>query len=445
MLRLMLALTIILTPNLLYFPPNAGLPGLNPANLLLILLLATLTFTKRWDGPPVASGVLTPPLLFWFLTLVIAFFVAQATMPINLLGDLVHLKNIVFYPLLYFVFRRCRQDLNGTRQLIYLTMAVAVAAGVDAAIDGLKFDINSYSDEQRTAGPFGERNASNRAGVFYAMFLPLLFAMAIFLRGKAWWRLAAIAGCVILAFAIMVTFSRQSYLIALVGIALLLIRRHMILAVFIAVLAIPATALLPTAVVDRVAATQRYDAVGAAQLDDSTESRFTIWAGAWKMWKEHPAGVGLHRFPQYIGNYSEHQARDAHSIFVLMLAECGVLGWGAVLWLLWRLLRLAQTVRLSAGEADVEAKALGIGFTIAILSMALGNVYGTPFLDGLVMGNFWILCGLLEHYALLKRHAAVDASPAPETPFELARSWQIGERFPLASRVSPGRYQSAPK
>ena len=34
---------------------------------------------------------------------------------------------------------------------------------------------------------------------------------------------------------------------------------------------------------DRVAATQRYDAVGASQLDDSTESRFSIWAGAWKM------------------------------------------------------------------------------------------------------------------------------------------------------------------
>lgn len=443
MLRLMLALTIVLTPNLLYFPPNAGIPGINPANLLLILLLVTLAFSPRWEGPPVQRGVLTPPLLFWFFTLVIAFVIAQARMPMNLLDDLVYLKNIIFYPLLYFVFRRCRQDLDGTRKLIYLTMAVAVAAGVDAAIDGLSFDINSYSDQQRTAGPFGEKNASNRAGVFYATFLPLLFAMAIFLRGKTAWRLAAIGGCVILAFAIMVTFSRQSYLIALVGMALLLVRRHVILAVLITVLAVPATALLPEAVVDRVAATQRYDAVGSAQLDDSTESRFGIWAGAWKMWKDHPAGVGMHRFPQYIGSYSEHRARDAHSIYVLTLAESGVLGVVALLWLLWRLLRLALAVRGAADDSDVEAKALGIGFTVAILSMALGNVYGTPFLDGLVMGNFWILCGLLEHYAMLKRHAAATAAiPAPE---EGRWTWQIGERFPLASRVSPGRYQSIPK
>jgi O-antigen ligase len=446
MLRLMLALTIVLMPNLLYFPPNTQIPGLNPANLLLILLLVTMgSFSRSSDGPPVARGMLTSPLLFWFFTLAIAFFIAQAMRPMSLLDDLVYLKNVVFYPLFYFVFRLCRQDLKGTRLLIYLTLAVAVAAGIDAAIDGLSFDISSYSDQQRTAGPFGEKNASNRAGVFYATFLPLLFAMAIFLRGKAKWRLAAIAGCVVLVFAIMVTFSRQSYLIALVGIALLLVRRNVLLAAMIAILAIPATALLPDAVVDRVAATQRYDAVGAAQLDESTESRFTIWAGAWKMWKDHPAGVGLHRFPTYIGEYSEHRARDAHSIYVLTLAESGPIGVAALLWLLWRLLRLAITVRESAGEADVEAKALGIGFTVAILSMALGNVYGTPFLDGLVMGNFWILCGLLEHYTHLKRHATVAAEATPTTATDMTPSWQIGNRFPLASRVSPGRYTSAPK
>lgn len=445
MLRLMLALTIVLMPNLLYFPPNAGIPGLNPANILLILLLVTMAFSRPSEDPTMTRGILTSPLLFWFFTLFIAFFVAQATKPMSLLDDLVYLKNIVFYPLFYFVFRRCRQDLKGTRLLIYLTLAVAVAAGVDAAIDGLSFDINSYSDEQRTAGPFGEKNASNRAGVFYATFLPLLFAMAIFMRDKAKWRLAAIGGCVILAFAIMVTFSRQSYLIALVGIVLLLVRRNVLLAVLIAVLAVPATALLPEAVVDRVAATQRYDAVGASQLDDSTESRFSIWAGAWKMWKAHPGGVGLHRFPTYIGDYSEHRARDAHSIYVLTLAESGPLGVAAILWLLWRLLRLALAVRQSGNESEVEAKALGIGFTVAILAMALGNVYGSPFLDGLVMGNFWILCGLLEHYTRLQRHATATAIATPTMSTDMGPSWQIGDRFPLASRVSPGRYTSAPK
>lgn len=445
MLRLMLALTIVLTPNLLYFPPNAGIPGLNPANLLMILLLLTLVFAHPRIAPTETRGVLTAPLLCWFATLVIAFIVARATTSMSLLDDLVHLKNIVFYPLLYFVYRHCRQDLKVTRQLIYLTMAVAVAAGIDAAIDGLSFDITRYSDAQRTAGPFGDKNSANRAGVFYAMFLPLLFAMAIFQRDNARWRLAAIAGCVILVFAIMVTFSRQSYLIALVALALLLVRRHLILAVLIVMLAIPAAALLPEAVVERVVATEQYDTVGDAQLDDSTESRFSIWAGAWKMWKAHPGGVGLRRFQAYIGEYSEHHARDAHSIYVLTLAESGPLGVAALLWLLWRLLRLALAVRQSGGEPDVEAKALGIGFTVAILAMALGNVYGTPFLDGLVMGNFWILCGLLEHYTYLKRHSAVAVEATPTMSTDPGRSLQIGDRFPLASRVSPGRYSSDPK
>lgn len=442
LLRLILAITIVLTPNLLYFPPSAGIPGLNLANLLLILLLVALAFSRPSDGPVAATGVLTPPLLLWFLALVIAFFVAISTMPIDLMADVVHLKNVVFYPLLYFVYRRCRQDLQVTRRLIYLTMAVAVAAGVDAAIDGLSFDIDVYSDEQRSAGPFGEENASNRAGVFFAMFLPLLFAIAIFLRGSKGWRLAAIVGCVVLAFAIMVTFSRQAYLIAVVGVALLLLRRHVAVAVLIAVLAVPATALLPNSVVERVTATGQYDAVGAARLDESTHSRFRIWGGAWKMWKDHPAGVGLNRFPRYIGDYSEDAARDAHNAYVLMLAESGPLGVLAVLWLLWRLLRLALATRWSGGPEDMEAKALGIGFMVAILAMALGNVYGSPLIDGLVMGNFWILCGLLEHYALLKRDASMAAlHPAPR---HAGLAAAISARFPLASRVSPGRYPSPP-
>ncbi len=443
LLRLMLAITIVLLPNLLYLSPNTAIPGLNPANVLLLLLLAALALSRPWSGPTMARGVLTSPLLLWFFTLAIAFFVAISTMQIDLLDDLVHLKNIVFYPLLYFVYRRCRQDLNGTRQLIFLTMAVAVAAGIDAAIDGLSFDISNYSDAQRSAGPFGENSASNRAGVFYAMFLPLLFAMALYLRGRRVWRVAAVIGCVILAFAIMVTFSRQAYLIALVGIALLLLRRHVLLAVMLAVLAIPAAVLLPDAVVERVTSTQQHDNVGAAVLDESTESRFLIWAGAWRMWKDHPAGVGLNRFPKYIGDYSRQPARDAHSVYVLMLAECGPLGVLAVLWLLWRLLRLALAVQWAGGDSGVEARALGIGFIVAILSMALGNVYGTPFLDGLVMGNFWILCGLLERYALLKRHAvAIATSPAPQ---EVSLDWRIGGRFPLASRIAPGRYPSTPE
>lgn len=439
LLRLMLAIPIVLMPNLLYVSFDTGIPGLNMATVLLLVVLMALAFSHR-SPIPVASGVLTPPLLFWFATLAMGFVIARVSMPLNLMDDLVYLKNVIFYPLLYFVYRRCRQDLKATRQLIYLSMIVAVAAGADAILQGLAFDIDTYTNEQRAAGPFGGVNASNRAGVFFAMFLPMVFAVVLFFRHRRAWQLAALGGSAILAYAIMLTYSRQSYLIALVGLALLLVRRNVLLAVALAVLAVPATALLPESVVDRVAVTEQYDAVGAVQLDDSTESRFEIWAGAWKMWKEHPAGVGLNRFSKYIGDYSTHPARDAHSIYVLTLAEYGPLGLLALLWLLWRLLKLSLALRNSAPRSDPETTTLGLGLLIAILAMALGNVYGSPFLDGLVMANFWILCGLVEHYIALKRYAVGVASPA-QTAAAVNR--YIGNHFPLAARVQPGRYRPA--
>jgi len=442
LLRLILAIPIVLMPNLLYLSVDSGVPGLNAATLLLIMLVVALAFSRPDHRIPSRSGqgLLTAPLLLWFTAVAIGLLIAQATMPLGIMGDLVHFKNVIFYPLLYFIYRRCGQGLKATRQMIYLTMAIAVAAGLDAVIQGLSsFDVGTYIEENRAAGPFGDENAANRAGVFFAMFLPLLLAVALFVQGHKGWRMAALAGSAILAFAIMLTYSRQSYLIALVGIVLLLLRRDMVLAILIAVLAVPATALLPDSVTERVAATEHYDAVGAVKLDDSTESRFEIWSGAWDMWKEHPFGVGLNRFSKHIGDYSPHANRDAHSIYVLALAELGPLGLLALLWLLWRLLRLALAMRGAASEMDAEAQALGIGFVVMILAMALGNVYGSPFIEGLVMANFWILCGLVEHYVVLHRYAGAAAA----TPSPAEVNGQIGSRFPLAARVMPGRYRAA--
>src|SRR5690606_1678586 len=112
------------------------------------------------------------------------------------------------------------------------------------------------------------------------------------------------------------------------------------LAAMLAVVAIPALTLVPPGVVERVMETRQESAVGGPELDVSTASRFEIWSGAMQMWADHPAGVGLGRFPDHIGNYSEFSNYDAHNMYVLMLAECGPLGLLAMLWLVWRLLRL---------------------------------------------------------------------------------------------------------
>lgn len=441
-LRLLLAIPIVVLPNSLHVPIDTGLPAVNVANLLLAMVVLALAMSpSRADLPAAGRGLLTAPLLLLYLSLLVGFAIALATRPGDMLADLTYLKDFMFYPLLYFVYRRCRQDLAGTRQLIALTLLIAVLAGLESVWEGLaRESFSSFDDSKRIAGPFGGSRVSNRAGVFFAIFLPLLVASALFLREKRLWRLVAAAGIVVLVAAIMVTFSRQSYIIAVVTTLLLVLRRHLLLAGLLALATIPAISLLPEGVTQRVVETQQINELGEAELDVSTASRFDIWEGAMRMLGDHPVGVGLGRFTSHIGNYTDFEGYDAHNMYVLMVAECGPLGLVAMLWLLWRMLRLAMEARRSSADADSENQALALGFALSVVAMAMGNLYGTAFNEGLVMANFWILCGLVEHYAALKRHARTDADIAPA-----GVAAAIPRRFPLATHIAPGLYRPQTK
>lgn len=436
MLRLLLALTIVLLPNALHVP-NTGIAGLNASNLMLLALFAGLALSPRETVPAIRRrGYLTPPLAALFLVLVLGYIVAQWRDLSGATEDLVDLKNTIFYPLFYFVYRRCRQDLQGTRWLIMLVLVVAVIAGIEAIFQGLRFEPGSYAADQRATGPFGELSTANRAGVFYAMFLPMLGAIALLMRQHKAVRVAALAGCVLLIAAIAFTYSRQSYLVALVVILLLLMRRSIFAAVLAALLLLGSVSFWPDSVIQRVEQTRQVDATGTAAVDSSTASRFEIWNGAIAMWRDHPAGVGLGQFPAYIGNYSSYSGVDAHNAFVLILAELGPLGLVALLWLFWRLWGLAGRLRRSAATDDMEARALALGFTLTVVAAALSNVYGSPFFHGLIMANFWVLCGLLERYGALKAHAAsILAGSENPTPAPVVR---LADRFPLAARAIPG-------
>jgi len=440
-MRLLLALSLLYMPNMLHLSVETGIPGLNLANIIFIVLVAALLAGGSRYRPIDPKGHITNALLILFAALIIGFVIAQATMPRDFMEDFTYLKNLLFYPLMYFVYRRCGQDIKGTRQLIIFLMIVAAVAGLEAIREGLDYGFGNYNESRRASGPFGvDYTTANRAGVFYAMFLPMFIAMALFFRKQKFWRLAAIGGCAIMAIAIMATYSRQSYLIALVGFALLLMRRNVVLAAAMALLMVPAIGLLPESVTQRVAETEQQDSVGEEQLDVSTASRFEIWGGAIQMWSGHPLGVGLNRFKQHIGNYVPRYAGyDAHSIYFLMLAECGPLGLLALLYLLWRLLRMGMGFTRSVPGSDAEAKALSLGFILVVISTGLGNVYGSPFFEGAVMANFWALCGLMEHYFALKRKSATE-SQAGEGRKQPPAPQRIGTRFPLAARISPGRY-----
>ncbi|HWE28113.1 MAG TPA: O-antigen ligase family protein [Polyangia bacterium] len=433
LLRGLLFFQLVYVVNQIHFHLSTGIPGVAPANVLMLLIFF-MTLGKPDQLPASSQPMLQKPLLYFFAALTFSFLWGQWRHPTDFLDDLTYYKNALFFPLFYFIYLRCRQDEKTTRQLIITIMFVAAVAGLEAIREGLAYGFGTYNPFHRASGPFGEDwHNANRAGVFYAMFTPMFVALALFLRGGKLWRLAAIAGAALVAGGALFTYSRQAYFIILLGVALLLLRKSLVVAVIIGALLVSAVGLLPDAVTERVDETATQGKHGEEEIDASTASRWEIWAGAMDMLADHPIGVGLHKFSHEIGQYSSHKGMDAHNFYVLTLAEAGPVGLGTLLFLFGTILfKLSRFLRKHAPPDDPETKALAIGFTVCTICMALGGIYGSPFFEGAVMAPYWALCGLLERYIQLKMEHAVEPAAAPVEA-------TLVEKFPLAAHVLPQR------
>ncbi|MBK9494662.1 MAG: O-Antigen ligase [Alphaproteobacteria bacterium ADurb.BinA280] len=398
-----LGLLILYTVNQLHLPSDLGLPGLNALNLIFMLGMVLVILLAR--GPRLPKPSLSGPLKFYFAMMAIATLIAIWVRPMGLMADLTYLKTLVFYPLYYWLFYYAARDLMRTRLWLAAILFVAVVAGLEAWSEAISYGIGSYVESHRAAGPFGpDFYSANRAGVFYAMFLPMLLAPLLFLKTRPLFRLIALASVLILLGAILFTYSRQAYAIGLLGMALLAFKRGIGTATLGLVVFLIALPWLPQGATERVEETQQAGEYGQAQYDESTESRWILWEGGLAMWVENPFGIGANRFKSEIGNYSRYSGKDAHNYYVLTLAEAGWQGLLSLLWLVWAMWRLGG--RLSRAAFDPESRALTYGFRVAVLAMMLGNIYGSPFSEGAIMGVFWALAGLMERYMHLRWQAA---------------------------------------
>jgi hypothetical protein len=436
MLRFLLFFNLLFDVNELHFQfLQTGIPAVAPINVLFLLILWAMRNKTEILGPEV-RGILRQPLFVWFGMITLGLFISEIRGVDHFLEDITYYKNALFYPLYYFLYLRCRQDEKTTRWLIIWIMVIAAVAGLEGFREGLDYGFGRYRPDRRASGPFGpDWHNANRAGVFYAMFFPMFTALALFLRNqRILWRLAAVGGCILIAGGAISTYSRQAYGLLLLSLALLLVRKNVLVAALVAGLAGSIVPYLPDAATQRVEETSQNNKAHG-DVDTSTASRWEIWGAGMSMLKDHPAGVGFHKFSYEIGNYSsDYKGFDAHNFYVLTLCETGPQTLIALFFVLYTLFRIAAFVRRNMPPDDPEGQALGLGFTVMTLCMALGGLYGSPIFEGPVMGPYWALCGLLERYAHLKmmglNKTGADAPP-PEP--------SLVDRFPLAAHILPGK------
>lgn len=229
---------------------------------------------------------------------------------------------------------------------------------------------------------------ANAAGSYFAMMVFLAAGLAAYTRRVHWWVVTAV-----IALALWMTNSRTAVLTVVV----VLVASILFAAVRQRGSARLRLAAVLTAVVITVAGAglfvyfQRNTPLRPA--DQGMRLRTALAVAAGRMVKEHPAfGVGITRFywlstehlPKWFVEYY-YRRENAHNNWLQILAELGITGFAAFLWLV-----AAVGWRVRAGPASPASTGVAVGL-ITFLLTALG---GHPLLMREVSYAFWLTLGL---------------------------------------------------
>jgi O-antigen ligase len=122
-----------------------------------------------------------------------------------------------------------------------------------------------------------------------------------------------------------------------------------------------------------------------------------LWTTAWQMFTDHPLlGVGPYNYRWFYPNYTGEplDVTHTHSLFFGLLADTGILGLAAFLWMLFHLAQAAwrgRRVVRPSGSLWVWWSAL----LASLLAWFIHGLVGFPFTGLDTAIPFWLLASLL--------------------------------------------------
>ena len=299
-------------------------------------------------------------------------------------------KTGFFFVLKYFeyfvVYFMVVNNISSRRQVKYFVIAMLVTCFAVSIVG-----IAQIPGGGRVTAPFeGETGEPNTFGGYLVLMLALVLGLLLNSKG-ARERLLLGTLLVFIIVPFLATQSRGSY-VAFVPMYLSLIffgdkKRVLILILVLAVIFGPFV--VPSAVKNRVVYTFRQPAqygqlkVGGLRVDTSTSARLRSWRNVIaRDWIKHPLlgyGVTGYRF------------LDAQ--YPRVLAETGVLGFAAFVWLLYSLYKRVR--EFYQKTEDRFYKGLSLGFLGGFMAMLGHSVGCNTFIIVRIMEPFWFLAGLV--------------------------------------------------
>lgn len=273
-----------------------------------------------------------------------------------------------------------------------ILIALALAGGLAGAIA-----IGKPPDPRAGGRAAGTLLHPNAVGLFLAMSMTAQIVLA--LRGPRRLRPVMIAALGISVVALTATLSRGAFLAAATALALMcfwapLRRAAVVLAVALFALSfLGANPLAPAIKTDQIV--QRFQKLGDSS-DESNSARRQLYGKIPEMAKDHPlVGVGAGNFvkasPHYGLSYRSGASIDhGHSVFFTAVVELGILGLGALLWVVGALvLELSRILRRSHGERRVLGFALAGAFT----AFAVQGLFSGALTTSALTGTLFALVG----------------------------------------------------
>lgn len=291
-------------------------------------------------------------------------------------------------------------------------------------IDMGDVDFSSYGGSRRAGGPIGKEN---RYAQIMVVIFPLALCMA-YIEPTRKMRLLALAAAGLILGGIVLTFSRGAF-VTLAGMVMIMVFLRYIrptqalggigLLVLVILTALPEYVERVSSVAN-LSSLAKQDSEGSREADGSLRGRFAENLAALRVFMEHPIlGVGPGHYARFysmrygneIGTKKLVSNRRAHSLYLEMLADAGLIGlttFMIVAFVTGRRLWLARR-RYMQTRPELEHLATG-------LLLGIYNYFGTAtFLHLSYQRYYWFLMALAASALLIfeKESATPTARPEP--------------------------------
>lgn len=259
----------------------------------------------------------------------------------------------------------------------------------------------------RALGSIGQ---ANELGTFFALYV--VVAAALLPAAKSHLArltlLATLAGGMVGVF---YSVSRGALIAVAVGLLFVVLRSSRWLAMLMLLAMISSPLWIPEYMVQRFTETEvEVEGTDVTELEGSAQARIDTWTALTEIISEHPLdGVGFtglfYVLPEVGAELGLQEVKDSsHNTWLRFQAELGILGLLVLLWVFWRAFRVGlDGIRLARSDWDRQ---LGVGLAAAALVLALSCAFGDRFFAVNVVGNFWILCALVDTIRLDQQEKA---------------------------------------